>query len=189
MNKNVKRVGTFVWVGVVLTIIDYLICELITFIFFKDADKTNIAAAISGALVTILAYFMHSRITWKGREITKLNVVKFFVWNIFVMVLVRPFAIDLFSKFTWLYDFAHSLLSWAFSHEFVTSTGTYVLATIVTMTLNFLFYDRFVFKEKGGKKINMESVRKTREEKKRKAVRNNDGEEENIDSSTGGSEN
>ena len=166
MNKNVKRVGTFVWVGVVLTIIDYLICELITFIFFKDADKTNIAAAISGALVTILAYFMHSRITWKGREITKLNVVKFFVWNIFVMVAIRPFTIDLFARMTWLYDFAHSLLSWVFSHEFVTSTGTYVLATVVTMILNFLFYDRFVFAEKSRQKVNVESVRESSKEEK-----------------------
>jgi hypothetical protein len=47
-----------------------------------------------------------------------------------------------------------------FDYDFVHSTGAFVLTSIVTMILNFLFYDKIVF----GKKKEEEKEEKEEEE-------------------------
>ena len=53
--------------------------------------------------------------------------------------------------FFWLYQLAFNICQFMhipFSFEFVASTGNFVLMTGVTMVVNFLVYDRFVFGKK-----------------------------------------
>ena len=147
--KTSKRVGTFLWVGILLTVIDFAIYELLTILIFKDTSQASIASAITGVISTCFGYLMHSRITWKEREVSKFNVIKFFIWNLLVFVALRPLLIWLFGMLGGLYDFAYELLKWTgFSREFVANTGAYVLTTIVTMTINFICYDKIVFGKK-----------------------------------------
>ena len=57
-----------------------------------------------------------------------------------------------------------------FDYDFVESTGIYVLMTIVTMTLNYIFYEKVVFgnvakvQEKEGEEVDVERVRKAGKE-------------------------
>ncbi|MBQ1393893.1 MAG: hypothetical protein IIY81_10275, partial [Lachnospiraceae bacterium] len=61
-----------------------------------------------------------------------------------------------FSLITPLYEFAFNIASainLPFTYEFVLTTGSFALTSIVIMILNFLFYDKFVF---GKKKVSNE---------------------------------
>ena len=51
----------------------------------------------------------------------------------------------------WLSTFAKIFID--FSYDFIQSTGAFILTTIVTMIMNFLLYDKFVF---GKTKSNIE---------------------------------
>ncbi len=143
--KDIKRAGTFVGVGVILTVIDYLVCELLVLLFFKSAGDTSIASVISGGVSTIAAFFMHSRITWKDRKITKINIVKFFVWNVVVFMMLRPLVL---AGLNYLIELVATEFNWnGVVYDFIASTGAFGLVTIITMILNYLFYDKFVFKK------------------------------------------
>lgn len=145
--KTAKRIGVFAVIGVILTIIDYAIYEILILSLLNNGDGTSIASAISGIIATIIAFFMHSKITWQDRDITKFNIIKFFVWNIVIMSLLRPFLVWIIGSIPGLKDLSYNIFSWTtFGYDFIVSTIIYGLATIVTMTLNFLFYDKFVFK-------------------------------------------
>lgn len=141
MNKILKFVG----VGVTVTLADFLIYSLMVMVVFaKNTDMVGVASVVSGVLATVLAYIMHSRITWKTRDPGKYGVIKFFVWNALMVMFMRPFLTWMFGLLTGLYEFAHMILPF-FSFEFVESTGIYVLMTAVVMVLNYIFYDKLVF--------------------------------------------
>lgn len=142
-----KRAGTFAWVGIILTAIDYAICEALVLLFFKNASDTSVASLISGAVATVVAFFMHSRITWKDRKITTSNIIKFFVWNVVVFLMLRPL---LMMGINYMVEFVRSSFGWdGVAYNFIASTGAFALSTLVTMVMNYLFYDKFVFnKEK-----------------------------------------
>lgn len=147
--KTSKRVKTFLWVGILLTVIDFVLFELLVLLFFRGTDQASIATAVAGVISTCFGYLMHSRITWKEREVRKINIVKFFLWHTLVFVALRPLLIWFFGQVGGLYDFAYELTKWmGFSRDFVASTGAYVLTTIVTMTINFICYDKIVFGKK-----------------------------------------
>lgn len=166
MSKK-KQAGKYFVFGMTNTIIGYAIYEVLALTVFRG-DLLPAASAVSGFIGIFTGYFLHSRFTWKGREIGKKVLGKFFIWNVF-MFLVKPLLTAFFrlGVFVWLYTLAFNICQFLhipFSFEFVSSTGNFVLMTAVTMVVNFLIYDRFVFGKKGGKKVEVESVRETGKE-------------------------
>ena len=156
--KTSRHATRYFFVGITLTVFNFGAYTLLNLIFLgiKLTDTTAseneqylwLTTLISTALTTILAYLMHSRITWKERSITKHSVIRFFIWNALITVAINPGLTQLFSLFTPLYQFAYGIIMWLhlpFSYDFTVSTGAFVLTAIVVMVLNFLFYDRFVF--------------------------------------------
>ena len=148
-----ERIGKFTLVGISLTIIDFIIYNVVLQVFYGGSESgIQIASIVSGAIATVAAYFGHGRITWRARKPRKYGVAWFFGWNIFATTVIRPIATSLFGLFTGLYEFAYSISSWLglpFSLEFVETTGVFVLMTGVIMILNYLFYDRLVFGKDG----------------------------------------
>ena len=170
MNKIFKFVG----VGITVTLIDYLVYSFVMMVLFGgNTDLVWLGSIISGVAGTIAAYILHSNITWRGRDPGKYGVLKFFGWNILLVAAIRPLLTLFFGLLDGLYEFAFMItdgIGIPFTFEFVESTGIYVLMTAVIMVLNFLFYDRVVFgevkhKDNGKKKVNVDSVRKSGEEK------------------------
>ncbi len=170
MNKIFKFVG----VGITVTLIDYLVYSFVMMVLFGgNTDLVWLGSIISGVVGTIAAYILHSNITWRGRDPGKYGVLKFFGWNILLVAAIRPLLTLFFGLLDGLYEFAFMItdgIGIPFTFEFVESTGIYVLMTVVIMVLNFLFYDRVVFgevkhKDNGKKKVNVDSVRKSGEEK------------------------
>ena len=144
-----EKIGKFTLVGLSLTILDFIVYNVVLQVFYGGSDSgIQVASIVSGTVATVAAYFGHSRITWRARKPREHGVAWFFGWNIFATVLIRPVVTGFFGLFTGLYDFAYSISSWLglpFSREFVETTGVYVLMTAVIMVLNYAFYEQLVF--------------------------------------------
>lgn len=154
--KTSKHAARYLIVGILVTIFNYVLFAILSNLIIQNNDLIWLSNFIATAITTIVAYFAHSKITWKEREVTKHSIIRFFIWNAMLTVAIAPSFTQLFSLFTPLYEFAYNITSaihLPFSYEFVLTTGAFILNSIVIMILNFLFYDKFVF---GKKKVTHE---------------------------------
>lgn len=152
--KTSKRTARYLIVGIAITLFNYGLYAILANLIINNNDLLWLSNLIATTVTTIVAYIAHSKITWKERRVTKHSIVRFFIWNALLAIAIGPSLVQLFSLLTPLYEFAYNIfqtLHIPFSYEFTLTTGAFVLTSIVTMTLNFLFYDRFVF----GKKSNL----------------------------------
>ena len=151
VSERTKQKGKYFIFGLLNTGINYGVYEALALLAFKDEGQRWIATLISGAVSIFVGYFLHSKFTWKDREVSKKQLGRFFVWNVIMNLAVRPLLTLFFGLFGFLYKFAFNIcqgLGLGFiTYRFVESTGNYVLMTAVVMVINFLVYDRFVFKE------------------------------------------
>lgn len=77
-----KRIPKFVGVGATLTLINFSLYTILARIIFKSNDVLWLAVLVSSIVATMIAYFLHARITWKERDPVKLGWLKFFIWKI-----------------------------------------------------------------------------------------------------------
>lgn len=152
--KASKHAARYIFVGITITIFNFAFYSLLANLIINNNNFLWLSSLISTAASIIVAYILHSKITWKERGVTKTAIAKFLIWNILLAVAIGPWLTQLFSLITPLYEFAFNITSTIhlpFSYEFVLTTGTFILTSLVIMILNFFFYDRFVF----GKPKNM----------------------------------
>ena len=152
--KTVTHATRYVFVGVFLTGFNYALYAILSNLIIKNNELLWLSTLIATFVTTIVAYIMHSKITWKERHITKSSIYKFFIWNLLLVFPIGPGLTQLFSFFTPIYEFAYNIFQAIhidFSYDFVQSTGAFVFTTIITMTMNFLLYDKFVFGKKREK--------------------------------------
>ena len=156
--KTSKHATRYLIVGITLTVFNYSLYTVIANFIIKNNDLLWLSTLISTFITTIVAYLMHSKITWKERNVTKTAVYKFFIWNLLLTFPIGPGLTQFFGLFTFIYEFAYNIsqnLGLSFSYDFIQSTGAFVLTTAVTMIMNFLLYDKFVFgKTKKSKQEN-----------------------------------
>ena len=154
--KTSEHALRYFFVGLSITIFNYAIYTILSNIMIKDNDLLWLSTLISTFITTLVAYLLHSKITWKERPITKTAKYKFFIWNLAGAFVVGPLLTQLFTLFTPIYEFAYQIveaLHIPFSYEFTLTTGVFVLTSAVYMILNFFLYDKFVFgKSKSHKK-------------------------------------
>lgn len=146
--KTSKHATRYLIVGITITIFNYGLYSILANLVINNNDFIWLSMFIATAITTIVAYIAHSKITWKERNVTKHSIIRFFIWNALLTFIINPGLTQLFSLFTPLYNFAYNIIAalhLPFSYEFTLTTGAFVLTAIVTMILNFLFYDRFVF--------------------------------------------
>lgn len=156
MIKDKKKLVNFLWVGISLTLIDYLIYSVLLWLIFKD--RVELAAMLSGAMAAIIAYLMHRGITWKERDPGKYGILKFLGWNTILVIAIRPALAFIMQGLEPIYQLAFGVsqvIRLPFNYEFVRNTGIFGLMTAVIMVLNFMVYERLVFgeglKEKASK--------------------------------------
>ena len=163
MNRGLK----FVIVGIILTLTQYLFYTFLVHVIFNNNDLLWLCSGISYIFATILAFILHSNITWKERKPTNHGIIMFFIWNAITAFAIAPFFTWLFKFNAPIHNFLYSLsfsMGFNFTYEFVESTTIFVFVTMITLTLNFLFYDRLVF----GTKEEKAPAKKTTVKKKAK---------------------
>ena len=141
------RASKYTFVGIILTVFNFGLYTLIARIIGNN-EFLWLATLIATSATTILAYFLHSKITWKERTPNKTSIIKFFIWNALGAIAIGPFLTWVFTALTPLYDFAFNLstaIHLPFDYDFIQSTGVFILTSAVCMILNYLFYDKFVF--------------------------------------------
>ena len=146
--KSTIRIGKFAIIGAILALCNFAIYTFLARVIFNSNELLWLDSIISYALATILAYILHSKITWKERPVTKRGIIMFFFWNGVTALAISPFFTWLFGFITPVYQFAHQIcnnLHIPFDYNFVESTGIFCFTTAVTMILNYLFYDKLVF--------------------------------------------
>lgn len=146
--KTSKHATRYLIIGTLLALFNYGLYTVLSNYIINNNDLIWLSSFIATAVTTVLAYILHSRITWKERPISKTAIYKFFIWNIMLTVAIYPLLTQLFSYITPLYDFAYSVTSALhipFTYEFVLTTGAFILTTIITTLMNYFLYDRFVF--------------------------------------------
>lgn len=146
--KTTKRAGRYIIVGILLTVFNYGLYSIIANLIIKNNDYLWLSTLISTIVSIFVAYFSHSKITWKERKITKTAIYKFFIWNLFFAFAVGPWLTQLFSLISPIYDLAFNIcqaIHIGFSYDFIQSTGAFAFTSLVVMILNYLFYDKFVF--------------------------------------------
>jgi len=147
-SSTTQRVGKYTLVGIGIILFNYALYAILANLIINNNDLLWLSNFIATAITTIVAYFAHSRITWKERTVTKHSVIRFFIWNAILTVAVAPGFTQLFSFFTPLYDLTYNIcinIHLPSSYEFILTTGAFVLTSLVIMILNFLLYDKFVF--------------------------------------------
>jgi putative flippase GtrA len=153
--STTRHASRYFIIGVLITLFNFGLYTLIARFIINNNDLLWLATLISSTISTIVAYILHSRITWKERNPGKLGIYKFFIWNFLFAFTIGPFCTWVFGLITPLYEFAYNISSaihLPFDFEFVQSTGVFVLTAIVTMILNFIFYDKFIFGKKKAAK-------------------------------------
>lgn len=149
--KKPKHVNRFVVIGVCLTVFNFLLYTAIARWIFNNNNLLWLSTLISTLATTILAYILHSNITWKERNPGKYGIYMFFVWNLAAAIAIGPFFTWLFGLMTPVYEFAFNIsqaIHLPFDYNFIQSTGVFGFTSIITMTLNFFFYDKLVFGKK-----------------------------------------
>lgn len=142
------RAIKFALVGVGLTLCQFLIYTIIARTILSSNEQLWLASTISYTIAIFIAYFAHSRITWKERRPTRAGVINFFLWNFFTALIISPLLTNFFGLITPLYELAYNISSaihLPFDYAFIESTGIFCFTTLVAMILNFFFYDRLVF--------------------------------------------
>lgn len=146
--KNSTHATRYLIIGTFLALFNYGSYAVLANLIINNNDLIWLSTFIATAVTTILAYILHSKITWKERPVTKTAIYKFLIWNILLTVLFNPVLTQLFSYITPLYDFAFNIiqnLHIPFTYDFTLTTGAFILTAIVTTIMNYLFYDKFVF--------------------------------------------
>lgn len=146
--KTFVHANRYLIIGIILSIFNYAFYTILANVIIKNNDLLWLSTLISTVATTILAYLLHSKITWKERDPGKTGIIKFFIWNFITAIIINPGLTQLFSLITPLYEIAFNIsnsINLPFSYDFIQSTGAFILTAIITMILNFLFYDKFVF--------------------------------------------
>ena len=153
-DSTLKRAGKFTIIGIILTLFNFCIYTFLARVIFNSNELLWLDSIISYILATVLAYILHSRITWRERQPDKHGIFMFFLWNIITAVIISPFFTWFFGLLKPLYEFIFNITSsinLPFDYNFIESTTIFIFTTCVTMILNYLFYDKLVFGQKGVK--------------------------------------
>lgn len=145
--KTSARARLFAFIGIILTVANFIIYAIIAR-FIPGNELLWLDSMISYLLVTFLAYFLHSKYTWKERPVTKIGVINFFVWNLITALIISPVLTELFRLLKPVYEFIFNLsasINLPFDYAFIESTSIFILSATITMILNYLFYDKLVF--------------------------------------------
>ena len=148
--KKPHHASRYLIIGIIVTLFNFVLYTILARVI-NNNELLWLSTLIATFVTIFVAFFLHSKITWKERNPGKLGIYKFFIWNLLSAFAIGPFCTWIFSMLTPLYDFAYNISSamhLPFDYNFVQSTGAFVLTSAVAMVLNFLFYDKLVFSKK-----------------------------------------
>ncbi len=161
--KTIEQAGKFAFVGIINTILDFAILNVLIAIGFSATfmifgQKILIANIISVSIAMINSFILNRQ--WAFRSQNKnvaMEIVKFSVITLFGMFVVHQLIFSFFLyRFTSFTGIAYRIiraLSLPFSYEFTALNISKVIAVVGSLIWNFFGYKFFVFvPTRGGKR-------------------------------------
>ena len=145
-----RRPLIFLTVGVLNTLLDFAFYTCLTTTIFTDSSSIAYAGIVSGTFALITALLTHGLITWRGRDLDKGTVLRFFAFTGFGMWVIRPLLLSLFILLQPVYELAYGISRYVglpFNYDFVANTGAFGFMVVIVLLYNYAVYDRFVFKQ------------------------------------------
>ncbi len=144
--KITGEVGRFGLVGVLNTLLDIVLVNILTQIF---GVALIAAGLISGTVAMINSFIFNQRFTFKVRKVSPARTLYFFAITMFGLYVIRPLILQFFTK-QWLSpgELVYSVTSalhLPFSHSFDVNNFALAMAIIVVLGYNFIMYRKFVF--------------------------------------------
>jgi putative flippase GtrA len=145
-----RRPLIFLAVGVLNTLLDFAFYTFLTTTIFTDSSSIAYAGIVSGTFALITALLTHGLITWRGRDLDKGTVLRFFAFTGFGMWFIRPLLLSVFILLQPVYELAYGISRYVglpFGYDFVANTGAFGFMVVIVLLYNYAVYDRFVFKQ------------------------------------------
>lgn len=138
----------FVFVGIINTIVDFSILNILVFVFGLN---NIIANTISVSVAMLVSYLLNQTIVFRyqGKNHAK-NIVLFVAITAFGLFVLQNLVIYLFVHLIhfpadWATSIIHTIGFENLSKEFISLNFAKAVATGVTMVWNYFMYKRFVF--------------------------------------------
>ncbi len=161
---DVKRVGRFGLVGILNTIVDFVILNVLVVtvlpkssvlftitLFGVSIAITGIIVAglISGTAAMINSYIFNMRFTFRKRHIDSKHTFYFFAITIFGLYVIRPIILKVMTDiWIWPADIAYAITSGLrlpLSRDFDERNLALMVAIMIILVYNYLMYKHFVF--------------------------------------------
>lgn len=150
------RVGKFGLIGIINTVIDFAILNVLVSVFGMYIVAANVISTSTAMLFSFVANrtFVFDN---KNKDVVRQAVLFFAVTAFGLWGIQSSIIIFLTDIWTWPLDFAYDVvelvgLDGTFSQEFVQTNATKAAATLASLTWNYIMYKRFVFKDDKRKK-------------------------------------
>lgn len=150
-STEVKRVGKFGIVGILNTVLDFAIFNVLHFQFGLGTPiPSNI---ISTTCAMLFSFTVNKRMVFEQRRgsVAKQAILFFAVTAFGLYVLQTGVILFLKEIWNWPLELAVQVvnllrLNSILSYDFVTENGAKAAGTLVSMTWNYIMYKKFVFK-------------------------------------------
>jgi putative flippase GtrA len=148
--QTTQEVARFGLVGVINTLVDYVLFIAFTIVFQIPLSRVWLAKYPSSAIAMFISYVLNRRFVFRSRQrAVRAEALRFFsttVVGIFVIQnLLTQFLASDFQFFgEQAYRFLHLL---GLTESFTIKTVAFGLATIASLTWNFLTYKYWAFRE------------------------------------------
>lgn len=154
---EVKRVGKFGLVGILNTLLDYILFISLTKIFGIPLSSVWVAKVVSGSVAMCNSFYLNRRWVFNSSERNiEGQAVRFLIVTLIGVFGIQTGLVQFFSSISpWPgqlgYDIASEigitqLLPGIITREFTIKTVAFGLATLASMTWNFIMYKKVVFK-------------------------------------------
>lgn len=157
-NETTKQVGKFAIVGVINTLVDVVILNILVFLGFTAAlvifnQKFLVANIISVAVAIINSFILNRQWTFRAEgENIYLQIIKFLIITIIGMFVLHQLVFNgIYYGLPWISGFAISIthflkLNNILSDQFVSLNFAKAIAIIASLIWNFIGYKFIVFK-------------------------------------------
>lgn len=156
--SEIKRVGRFGIIGVLNTLVDFVIFQALTKVLSIPLDSVWKAKLPSGAIAMVFSFIMNRIWVFRSKDQNAAKqAAQFFPVTMVGVFIIQTGLVQLFSsQVPQLGQFAYTigksigvvaLLPDLLTEAFVIKTVAFGLATLASLTWNYLMYKYFVFKK------------------------------------------
>jgi putative flippase GtrA len=154
---EVKRVGKFGLVGIINTLLDYILFIALTKIFSIPLSSVWMAKVASGSVAMCNSFYLNRRWVFNSSDRNvRSQAVRFLLVTLIGVFGIQTGLVQFFSSvFSWPGEFGYTiahqlgiaqLAPAIITREFTIKTVAFGLATLASMTWNFVMYKKVVFK-------------------------------------------